>query len=96
MDPKLVAQCNGCSQNVCTLICSRLTKKNEVVQDLSPNCSTLPCHLVPSNGLSSECTDTILYALLMSNFASSVPIPTAQISAAMLSTDMYDSERKAG
>ena len=64
--------------------------------DLSPNCSTLPCHLVLSNGLSSECTGTIRYALLMYNFASSVPIPTAQISAAALSTDVYDSERKAG
>ena len=69
--------------------------------DLSPNGSTasvniLSCHLVPSNGRSSGCTGTMWYAFLISSFASSVPLPIAEISAAASSTDVYDSEHKAG
>ena len=69
--------------------------------DLRPNGSTvsmnsLPCHLVPNNRRSWGCTGTIWYAFLMSNFASSVPLPIAQISAAASSTDVYDREHRAG
>ena len=69
--------------------------------DLSPkgnlvSIKMFPCHSISSSNLSAGWTGMILYALLMSVFASMVPLPNMATTLATSSTEMYDSEHSSG
>ena len=59
--------------------------------DLNPNGSVesiykAPTHTMPRRGLSSQWVEIILYALLMTTFASMAPTPAASLALAASST----------